>query len=462
MRLRRANFEIYSVLLVISLGILVHGVSEAQINLTTSGLRVTDVNTTAFSLVWVANQAATSSAKVYADPNGNQPIEGLTIKDESFDHPPAGQNGVMKVSISGLAPDTTYYYQIVTISTGAILVEPASGVLPSVRTELITTPVSNDSLAHRILQSDGSTPALGALLLAEVEGGNYPVTGWVADGIPAPWALVNLNNIFSVATHENLELFGGEAITLVSIGGLMGFQNISAQVPVETGGFQTLVPAPSDEQCTLTGGSDADNDSIPDQEEYGPDGTDDLYDGNNDTIPDSQQDTVASFHTYDRRSYVTLEVFSPVGATLSKCSAFSPPGGAPSGMSFPYGFFEFTINGAPTPPAETVARLFLPDGDATSYYKYGQTLVNPTDHWYEFLYDGETGAEINGNVITLHFVDTERGDDMLSQDGMIIDQGGPGIPASGGNTPTATSGGGGGGGGGGCFIATASDNLCGF
>jgi len=35
----------------------------------------------------------------------------------------------------------------------------------------------------------------------------------------------------------------------------------------------------------------------------------------------------------------------------------------------------------------------------------------------------ETGAEIDGNIITLHFVDGQRGDDIPLQDGMIIDQG---------------------------------------
>lgn len=48
-------------------------------------------------------------------------------------------------------------------------------------------------------------------------------------------------------------------------------------------------------------------------------------------------------------------------------------------------------------------------------------------HWYEFMYDGQTGAVIAGNVITLHFVDGLRGDDDLKADGIIIDQGGPGI-----------------------------------
>ena len=44
-----------------------------------------------------------------------------------------------------------------------------------------------------------------------------------------------------------------------------------------------------------------------------------------------------------------------------------------------------------------------------------------------FCYDGQTGAVIVGNVITLYFIDGLRGDDDLTADGTITDQGGPGL-----------------------------------
>jgi len=237
--------------------------SVPEISLRTSRLRVTDVTPRSFSLVWVANQAATCFANVYTDPEGNSLIKDLTITDQSANHPPAGENGVMKVSISGLAPDTTYYFRIVTVSSQGVLVEPASGELPSVRTEVISKLVNNDLLAHRILQSDGTTPAVGALLLAEVQGGSYPITGWVDDEIPAPWAYVDLNNIYSQEDRMNLELVGGEDITLVSIGGFMGYRRLNGAIPAETGGIQTLEPEPNDDQCTLdTAGPIIDTDQL--------------------------------------------------------------------------------------------------------------------------------------------------------------------------------------------------------
>jgi hypothetical protein len=65
----------------------------------------------------------------------------------------------------------------------------------------------------------------------------------------------------------------------------------------------------------------------------------------------------------------------------------------------------------------------------------------------------QTGTEIDGDIITLYFVDGQRGDDILVQDGMIVDLGGPGTSSS------SSSSSGGGGGGGGCFISTAASGF---
>ena len=72
----------------------------------------------------------------------------------------------------------------------------------------------------------------------------------------------------------------------------------------------------------------------------------------------------------------------------------------------------------------------MPPGEKpTTYWKYGPT-PGEAAHWYEFLYDGTTGAEFNGNIITLHFVDGQRGDDDTAADGSISDDGAPGESSS--------------------------------
>ena len=172
---------------------------------------------------------------------------------------------------------------------------------------------------------------------------------------------------------------------------------------------------------------DDDNDSLPDEEEYGPSGNDSSYDGNNDDTADSLQSNVVSFHTYDDQNYVTLEV--PPGVTITDFLALENPSpdDGPLDVDFPYGFFEFTIEGMEVGGSTTVT-LHCPSGSTfDTYYKFGSTLSNNIDHWYEFLNDGQTGAEINRDVITLHFVDGKRGDDDLTADGILIDVGGPGV-----------------------------------
>lgn len=73
-------------------------------------------------------------------------------------------------------------------------------------------------------------------------------------------------------------------------------------------------------------------------------------------------------------------------------------------------------------------KVTLPQGAApNTYYIYGQTPDNTTAYWYEFLFDGETGAEIAENVLTLNFVDGLRGNgDLNNTNGAIaMDPGGP-------------------------------------
>ena len=60
-----------------------------------------------------------------------------------------------------------------------------------------------------------------------------------------------------------------------------------------------------------------------------------------------------------------------------------------------------------------------------SYYNFGPTEEDPEDHFYEFLFDGETGAEIFEERILLHYVDGGRGDHDLTVNGKILTRGGP-------------------------------------
>ncbi|NIO17689.1 MAG: hypothetical protein GTN70_12055, partial [Deltaproteobacteria bacterium] len=192
----------------------------------------------------------------------------------------------------------------------------------------------------------------------------------------------------------------------------------------------------------VTAGPDTDNDGVPDTEEMGPAGDDPEYDGNQDGIIDSRQDSAASLQTFDGGHYVTLE--SPGG--LSGVSAMEPPPDAPQDTMFPYGFFEFTLAGMGSGGGATVT-IFTDGEPVETYYKFGGTPDNFVPHWYEFSFNPETvtGAEINGFEITLHFVDGLVGDDDLAINGVVTDQGGPAVTVTSDSEEKGSD----------CFIATA-------
>jgi ELWxxDGT repeat protein len=154
-------------------------------------------------------------------------------------------------------------------------------------------------------------------------------------------------------------------------------------------------------------------------------------DGNNDGILDSEQAEVTSLPNSADGSYVTLA--APDGTSLGGVAAISNPSplDAPA-VSFPIGHIDFTINGVAPGGVATVTIYLHAGATVDTYYKYGPTPDNSTPHWYEFLYDGTTGADIDNvsHTITLYFVDGHRGDNDLTANGQIVD---PGSPAC---TPT--------------------------
>ncbi|MBN1408878.1 MAG: T9SS type A sorting domain-containing protein [Calditrichaceae bacterium] len=172
--------------------------------------------------------------------------------------------------------------------------------------------------------------------------------------------------------------------------------------------------------------TDSDLDGITDNNEQGPEGSNPAYDGDGNGTPDYQQKNAASFQTSDGNYYVTL--VCDTSLILSDVSANNNPSSldAPEGFGFPYGSFSFTILGL-NPGDSTTVDLILPEGIILeNFFKYAATHDSTFAHWYEFMYDGHTGAEINANIVTLHLIDGQRGDDDLLVNGIIRE---PGVPA---------------------------------
>jgi Divergent InlB B-repeat domain len=183
----------------------------------------------------------------------------------------------------------------------------------------------------------------------------------------------------------------------------------------------------SDMTITAVFLADYDNDGVSNKEENaGPiDG-----DGNNDGILDSLQSNVSSLAIDNATDYVVLE--TPPGTSIKNCKAViePPDNNYPSGVDFSYGFFSFTVAGIRIGGSTSVTFYFPSEITFNTYSRYGPTPDDPFDHWYEFIFDGQTGAKLNKNNTTLHFVDGKRGDDDLTENGIIVDIGGPGIKAN--------------------------------
>ena len=149
------------------------------------------------------------------------------------------------------------------------------------------------------------------------------------------------------------------------------------------------------------------------------------------TTPLSPQTVTASYGT--REEIVTstgsgTAYFDTKTGVLSDLSAVSeaslPAAGRPN-LIFPHGFFSFTITDL-TPGGTASVTITLPSAVpvGTQYWKYGPTPTDPTNHWYQL----PMGDDDGDNMITITLVDGGLGDDDLTLDGVIIDQGGPANP----------------------------------
>src|SRR6266542_2030826 len=114
----------------------------------------------------------------------------------------------------------------------------------------------------------------------------------------------------------------------------------------------------------------------------------------------------------------------------------SPPGSWPAAATFPIGVFRFTVTGVTAGGSAAVTLIDHSAATVNTYFKFGSTQSDPADHWYEFRFDGTTGAALSSSRATLHLVDGQRGDDDLTANGSIVDPGGPAfLPPP---TPTPT------------------------
>ena len=170
--------------------------------------------------------------------------------------------------------------------------------------------------------------------------------------------------------------------------------------------------------------ADSDSDGIPDVvESAGPGGQDAAQNGQIANVPT------------DNGQFIQLRTN---GGTLANVTPVTDPGTEPAGVSFPAGLVSFSITGLPA-GSDVPVTVALPQsvGQATHYWRFGPPEPGAASVWYDWTYDGTTGAEplvtnIDGTSypgFVLHLVDGGRGDDDGIANGTIVDPGGPALAA---------------------------------
>ena len=211
---------------------------------TVSEIRVTDVTTRSFSVVWISNEAATAGLRICSDPDCTTAVTGIIVNSDGND-----TTGVIKATVTGLSPATTYFFQTETTSKSTSQTTVSPTTPQSVTTETQTTrtylqnssirPFGNDLIYHLVYGAN-QTVETGAILMVSIDGSSYPVSTWsnhqTEGGVSMPGAIADLNNIFGASLHENMNLVGNERITFLEVRGTNGctlerWRKVPAELP---------------------------------------------------------------------------------------------------------------------------------------------------------------------------------------------------------------------------------------
>lgn len=231
----RAVFGVCAVSLLLTVSALVHAVPPVL-----SDVIVTNVTDRSLSLVLTSDQVGQASIEVYTDSNATIPATGYAVdfypvvtgdpnlpsqsraasKDAIVQ---AAQSfGIVNISVVGLNPDTDYYlkYSLQTPAPELTLCPdaglsfcpdtPSSPLL--VHTALAQARINSTS--NTFFENDFAFFSdqqlnIGELLIIGVENARYPLSVFVGDGMSWPNVLLDLNNLFSQAVAESMQIKGG-------------------------------------------------------------------------------------------------------------------------------------------------------------------------------------------------------------------------------------------------------------
>jgi hypothetical protein len=188
---------------------------------------IADVTDRSFSVIFTSNEMGTPKLEVYSDITGlNQLLNNSVISYpvgtgnifSGIQNGAAAKKiiidaakilGIIKLSVSGLMPDTQYYVKYGFDNTtaestlcpdaGITLCPDLSGSLVSIKTARQQT--RNQSVAglenlftNDVLMLTDQNLIVGELVIMATENTRYPVSVFAGDGMPLPYVLIDMNN----------------------------------------------------------------------------------------------------------------------------------------------------------------------------------------------------------------------------------------------------------------------------
>jgi hypothetical protein len=188
-------------------------------------IRITNVRDTQLTVSWVSGQAEVGQVNY-----GTSPSLGSTAFD---DRGAATSDDTHHVTIRGLLPRTTYYFDVV---SGGIT-DNNAGAHYTITTGPSIIPTGSDQVWGQVFRSDGHTPAVGAIVYIRLQDNN----GQGSPGSSAPVSVLVdaggywFTDLVNVRTADLNALFnysaGGDQLVLFATGGEEG----SAGQTVDTG-----------------------------------------------------------------------------------------------------------------------------------------------------------------------------------------------------------------------------------
>lgn len=440
------------------------GTAQGQANVTSSTADPVGSNNSTFQNTSILASGADLTVTVFDSPDPVSPSGTLNYSVQVHNNGPQDATGVSltlqlpaQVSLVSSSPSCTPSGGSLICSLGSLTagngttvdletsVSPAAGGLISFSAQVAGD--QNDGSASNNSDTETTTVVVLADLALSKSDGVDPA----GVGQEVPYTLVVTNQGPSAASNVvvNDQLPAGFEVASTPQGCVVQGKNIQCALasvgPGETRVLEVVARAleeghwvntatvsastsdpvsanNSDSETTDVVG-DSDLDGVGDEvEDEAPNGGD----GNGDGTPDSQQSNVASLPSFNG-GFVTLA--APPGFGLTSVSALSPLSMESTvlGVDLPEGLIGFQVETAFGEAVSITLFQHAATSQSNSYWMYGPTADQGAPHWYEFLYDGQTGAEILSDRIVLHLVDGKRGDADLSANGTIVDPGGPAV-----------------------------------